>query len=180
MGYHGRKSLKDIVVEKANSHQERDPDGNTRVITRMYKHKVQIRTANAGTRIVHQLTDRFLILGAALVSFIVMAGVPILGVIMLLSLLLLAPVYYVLTEHYFQQTLGKMITGSVVINEFAERPAIGSCIVRTIVRVVPFEPWSFLGTNNRGWHDEWSNTWVVSKQEAERLKMLVSEHNTEV
>lgn len=65
-----------------------------------------------------------------------------------------------------------MITGSVVINEYAERPDIVAVGLRTIIRLVPFEAFSFLN-NNRGWHDRWTNTYVVKANRVSELQQLL-------
>jgi hypothetical protein len=41
--------------------------------------------------------------------------------------------------------------------------------------LIPFEIFSCLGS--RGWHDKLSNTFVVSKKEAETLRSLLQDEN---
>lgn len=137
------------------------------------RQKLKVNTVNLGARIVHQLADRMIIFTSVGASLFTFAIDPTVGVIILVTIIMLVPVYYVACEYFLQQTVGKMITGSVVINEFAERPTVGQCIGRTFARLVPFEQFSFLGSPSRGWHDEWSDTWVVSKAEAERIKAIL-------
>jgi len=36
-----------------------------------------------------------------------------------------------------------------------------SVLARTAIRCIPFEPFSFLGSDPEGWHDNWSKTRVV-------------------
>ena len=44
---------------------------------------------------------------------------------------------------------------------------------RTISRLIPFEFFTFLGANSRGWHDTISGTYVVNKHEfLEKKKLL--------
>jgi uncharacterized RDD family membrane protein YckC len=76
--------------------------------------------------------------------------------------LLLRPCYYIFFESVFQATPGKMITGTRVIAEWGDKPSVGQIIKRTLIRFVPFEPFSFLGST-AGWHDRWSKTRVVRK-----------------
>jgi uncharacterized RDD family membrane protein YckC len=75
--------------------------------------------------------------------------------------------FYFFFEMLTASTPGKMIFGRVVINEYAEKPDPGTIAIRTISRSVPFEAFSCLG--ERGWHDKWSKTFVVTKEEAARL-----------
>lgn len=75
--------------------------------------------------------------------------------------------YYAGFEGFFGSTPGKMLLGRVVIDEFGERPDFPRVMLRTIIRWVPFEPISCLWP--RGWHDQWSKTFVVHKDEADKL-----------
>jgi uncharacterized RDD family membrane protein YckC len=68
--------------------------------------------------------------------------------------------YYILLEGLFGVTLGKLITGTRVVDIEGRKPSFGAVIGRTLARCVPFEPFSVLG-GTRGWHDTWSGTRVV-------------------
>ena len=70
--------------------------------------------------------------------------------------------YYVPCEAIFGRTLGKVITGTKVIDSEGGKPALWTIIVRTLCRFLPFEALSFLGTETRGWHDSISKTYVVT------------------
>jgi uncharacterized RDD family membrane protein YckC len=69
--------------------------------------------------------------------------------------------FYILFEINFGRTPAKWITGTLVIDEHGNKPGTGQLIGRSFSRIVPFEPLSFLGARGRGWHDSWSNTYVV-------------------
>lgn len=69
-------------------------------------------------------------------------------------------VYYFVFEATLKATPGKLITGTKVVNERGEEPTIGQIAGRTVLRFVPFEAFSFLGSRP-GWHDRWSNTRVI-------------------
>lgn len=69
--------------------------------------------------------------------------------------------YYLLFEGLTGRTLGKLVTGTRVVAEDGQRPSFGKIVGRTFSRFVPFEAFSFLGGNPRGWHDQWSGTRVV-------------------
>jgi uncharacterized RDD family membrane protein YckC len=67
--------------------------------------------------------------------------------------------YYVFFEGIWARTPGKLLFGTIVVNEAGGKPSIGQVFGRTLSRFIPFEPLSFLGT--RGWHDSLSRTYVV-------------------
>ncbi len=69
--------------------------------------------------------------------------------------------YYLVQEGLWGVTLGKLITGTRVIGEGGPAPAFRQILGRTLARLVPFEPFSFLGSRPTGWHDRWSGTKVV-------------------
>lgn len=91
-----------------------------------------------------------------------------------LLFLSLFPTYYIVSEFYFQQTIGKFFTQSIVINEYGEKPDFKTIVVRTFIRMIPFEPLSFLG-GKRGWHDKWTNTYVIKRSEKEQLDKLLAD-----
>lgn len=82
--------------------------------------------------------------------------------------------YYGLTEMYFSRTFGKYFTKTMVVKHEGSRPNMKSIIVRTLSRLIPFEPFSFL-TAERGWHDTLSVTYVVKKHDLIAKKKLFSE-----
>lgn len=71
--------------------------------------------------------------------------------------------YYIVFEHYFQRTLGKFATGTIVVDDRDGRPTFGQIVGRTFCRLIPFEPLiaffsgSFL-------HDTVSGTKVIVKE----------------
>ena len=75
---------------------------------------------------------------------------------------IVATLYYSLFEFFANgKTIGKLITRTRVINEYGETPDFGTILGRSLARFVPFEPFSFLGSQANGWHDKWSKTMVV-------------------
>lgn len=82
------------------------------------------------------------------------------------SLLIL---YYVILETCFGRTIGKWITGTKVVDESGNTPSLGKILGRTFCRVIPFEPFSFLGSTQRGWHDSIPKTWVVRTRGLDKL-----------
>lgn len=79
-----------------------------------------------------------------------------------LTSMLILLFYYVLTERLFGCTLGKLITGTRVVDENGDRPGTVQIVLRTLIRFVPFEAFSVaFSSDGRGWHDRWSQTCVV-------------------
>ena len=76
--------------------------------------------------------------------------------------LLIMIAYYWGFESVFGQTVGKMITGSMVVTEDGEPITPLHALKRTLCRLIPFEAFSFLGSGP-GWHDTISKTRVVKK-----------------
>jgi len=60
------------------------------------------------------------------------------------------------------RSLGKLITGTMVVNENGGLPTSNDFLKRNFSRIVPFDALSFFGTN--GWHDSWSDTRVVKRK----------------
>ncbi|MEL6247848.1 MAG: RDD family protein [Cyanobacteria bacterium J06626_23] len=67
--------------------------------------------------------------------------------------------YYFLFELFFQATPGKFITNTRVKARSGVELDAQRIALRSIIRLVPFEPFSFLF--GEGWHDKWSKTVVV-------------------
>lgn len=69
-------------------------------------------------------------------------------------------IYFTVFESSFGKTPGKFITRTHVVTEDGERPTTKNIMGRTLCRMIPFEPFSFLGSYT-GWHDTISKTLVV-------------------
>jgi uncharacterized RDD family membrane protein YckC len=72
--------------------------------------------------------------------------------------------YYFLMEGAMGRTLGKLVTGTKVVDAHGNRPTWGAAALRTLCRFIPFEPFSFLSKAARGWHDSLTKTWVISSR----------------
>jgi uncharacterized RDD family membrane protein YckC len=80
--------------------------------------------------------------------------------------------YYGLTEMYFSRTFAKYYTKTLVIKYDGSKPNRKSILIRTVSRLIPLEPLSFLTGDSRGWHDTLSVTYVVKKHEFIAKKKL--------
>ncbi|MBP4139426.1 RDD family protein [Flavobacterium geliluteum] len=80
-------------------------------------------------------------------------------------------VYYTLIEGFFGRSVGKFITGTVVVDENGEKINFVSALKRSLCRLIPFDGLSFFGS--RGWHDSITDTYVVEKKALEEsIKMF--------
>lgn len=67
-------------------------------------------------------------------------------------------IFYTIFEGLFGKTPGKLITKTKVVDENGKKPDIGTIMLRSLCRLIPFEAFSFLGSEARGWHDTISKT----------------------
>lgn len=87
--------------------------------------------------------------------------------------LLIMFLYYSLTEIYFSRTFAQLVTRTVVVKKDGSKPDNAMFFKRTLFRFIPFEPFSFLGASSRGWHDIFSETYVVKKKKLARKMKLI-------
>ena len=73
----------------------------------------------------------------------------------------LMTLYYVSQEALFGRTLGKLVTGTRVVSAVGGTATFAQLLGRTFARFIPFEPFSFFGSDAVGWHDSLSNTRVI-------------------
>ena len=70
--------------------------------------------------------------------------------------------YYISFEALTKgRTLGKYITKTKVVLYDGSEPTFNEILVRSLCRLIPFEQFSFLGENGKGWHDSISKTYVI-------------------
>lgn len=88
-------------------------------------------------------------------------------------MLIISITYYTLFESLSGRTLGKLITGTIVVDENGKKPDFGTVFKRSLCRLIPFNAISFLFNPRLGWHDSISDTYVVNKKSLEEsLKMF--------
>ena len=77
--------------------------------------------------------------------------------------------YYSLCEIIFNgRTIGKFITGTKAVNDSGTEMEPKTVVLRTLSRIVPFEPFSALGDPPNPWHDRWTNTYVIDVRKTEQ------------
>ena len=79
-------------------------------------------------------------------------------------------IYYLTIESLTARSIGKYITKTKVVLYDGSRPTFYEILVRTLCRIIPFEQFSFLGEDGKGWHDSISKTYVVDIAKFEAKK----------
>lgn len=77
---------------------------------------------------------------------------------------IIAMVYYNIIEAITGKSVGKYITKTRVVMKDGTKPKLSDIFLRTLCRHIPFNHFSFLGEDARGWHDSISNTYVVDEK----------------
>src|SRR5262249_36746332 len=98
------------------------------------------------------------------------AALPSEELILQIVFFLLYFLYYFIFESTIGKTPAKFITRTRVVNDQGALPMASSIAGRTLSRFVPFDALSFLGRIARGWHDRWSNAWVIDERKLAVLK----------
>lgn len=179
-----RKTIEDITVEKTFYKRDRDAFGNRTKKPYQKAVKRKVKVVTEWTRFGHYLIDLLIISAISVgIKFIIpftfqssfgfyfTVGEYQFGPSV--TNLFVTVAYYMICEATMQRTIGKFATNSVVINEYAEAPSVENLLGRSFSRIVPFEAFSCL--SERGWHDKWSNTYVVTEKERDTLKRLLNE-----
>ncbi|MCW1913899.1 RDD family protein [Luteolibacter sp. GHJ8] len=126
--------------------------------------------ASRGQRFLNYLIDTtVLVVGVGVLAFIygVVAGGTLddenagEGVAFNLMIYGLFAIYYAIFESTTGVTLGKLVTGTKVVDANGNKPSFGKALGRSLCRFIPFEPFSLFNSESRGWHDSIPKTWVV-------------------
>ena len=72
--------------------------------------------------------------------------------------------YFIVFEFFFQKTIGKYLSKTIVVNEYGEKPTLKQIVGRTFSRFIPFDAFSYLDSSVRGWHDTLPNVYVVDEK----------------
>ena len=76
--------------------------------------------------------------------------------------------YYGITEIFLSRSLAKYFTKTIVVMEDGSKPDVMTVLIRSLVRIFPFEPFSFLRGRSMGLHDQYSKTFVVLKSKLDQ------------
>jgi uncharacterized RDD family membrane protein YckC len=81
-------------------------------------------------------------------------------------------VYYFVCEAFLNgRTIGKFVTGTKAVNEDGTEITTKTALLRTLCRLVPFEPFSAFG--GHPWHDKWTKTYVIDVKKTGLNDLLV-------
>ena len=118
--------------------------------------------ASVGTRFANYILD---IIGIYISAFLIGVILAILGINNTLNSYLIGYsmlfFYYLFFEGIWQRTPGKWITKTKVVMQNGSKPDFLHILGRSLSRIIPFEPLSFLA-GPVGWHDSLSTTLVVT------------------
>ncbi len=172
------KKITDLEITRYRTSHQKDSFGNRHKIRTPYIGKRPVNVVEGGRRFAHFFIDMvifsFLMLPLELVyAFVDYTPQTAAGAVFMsfFPTYIAYALYYFVFESLLQSTPGKLLTQTVVINEYGQKPTTRELVVRSLVRIVPFEPLSCL--SERGWHDEWSKTWVVRKEENRKIQELL-------
>jgi hypothetical protein len=168
---HDRK-ITQILEERLVSKYERNEIGELEKVERNLLFRRPVDTRDSGHRFLHFIIDLYIVPGV--LSFFVLTFqslIPSPALIFLICFNYFG--VFIVLEHLFQKTIGKVLTRSVVIDEYARRPHFLKIVLRTVIRFIPFEPLSM--KDGRCWHDRWTDTYVISEKEWTQLKLLLQD-----
>ncbi|WP_052444546.1 RDD family protein [Flammeovirga sp. OC4] len=166
-----KPKLTDIYITKEISRRQRNEYGELEYVDLEIRQKRKIKPLSLSMRFVNVFCD-LLIYQGFLYILNELPPFPFEAFFILISV----PIYYILFEFYLQKTPGKYLTQSIVVNEYGESLTFREVLLRTIVRFVPFDALSFFfSSEDRGWHDKWSKTYVINEEELYELKVLLKD-----
>jgi uncharacterized RDD family membrane protein YckC len=188
------KKITELTETKWRTIHLRDAYGNLERDSEEYIAKRQVKSIAPGPRLGHFVID-FVIF--QIVIFIVQYLIQLLIVYSIFDVTLyltidlfnsiiisiLYPTLYIFCEHKWQRTPGKYFTKTIVIDEYGNKPDFRTIVLRSLIRIVPFEPFSCTGDKynySNGWHDRWSKTWVVTNEELDTIKKLQIEQSENI
>lgn len=176
-----RKTIEDLKIDKTFYKNEKNEDGTRNRTSYQAEAKRPLNLITGMTRFGHYFIDLILLYALNFgVVFLILTIDPY-STYLFSDLVAYALGYSIMVCYYFiceasmQRTIGKFATKSVVINKYGEPPSTSQLIGRSFARIIPFEAFSCLG--DRGWHDSWSNTYVVSTDERDEIVRLLNEED---
>ncbi|MDR1809185.1 MAG: RDD family protein [Prevotella sp.] len=93
--------------------------------------------------------------------------------ILVWSIVFLSCIIYYCCEWIFGRTLGKLLTGTVVVDsDTFGKPSFGQVLGRTFCRFIPFDAFTFISSHPEGWHDSLPSTMVVTKSLYEKINAI--------
>ena len=181
------KKITELTEIRYRTVHSKDEDGNRQVHTEEYLASRVIKSASVGQRLINFVIDTLFYYFCFFMICILFQDVS------LIAFLLLYPIYYIILEYRFKFTFGKKVTHTIVIDEYGNTPSLKLIILRSICRMIPFDPITYMpssysesGTGrsisedspySHGWHDMLSKTWVISEIDFIELKLVQKEQS---
>jgi uncharacterized RDD family membrane protein YckC len=162
--------LTEVYETKVYTRNERNEFGVWERTQKELRYPRAVNNLSTGLRLVNVMIDSFFYyyIFPLVVGYItILTEMPLIILIYLFTF----PVYYILCEFFFQKTIGKVFTRSIVVDEYGNKPDFKTIVVRSVIRFIPFEWFSFIN-QSRGWHDRWTNTFVITQAELNEIKEL--------
>jgi uncharacterized RDD family membrane protein YckC len=173
------KKLSELKETKELFRTERDENGNKIKVPYEKDFTYHVNVISGWARFGHYLIDVVFIFVIIVVLVFLMGKLNPRFVQSLNELemrlygMLIFALYYFISEVTTQRTIGKLATNSLVVDDYGNKPSASTILGRSFARIVPFEAFSCF--SERGWHDLWSKTYVVSKAELEKIKRMQQE-----
>jgi uncharacterized RDD family membrane protein YckC len=82
-------------------------------------------------------------------------------------------------EYGSGKTIGKILMKTRVVREDGSKPDFITIVKRSLSRIIPFDAFSFLSNNPRGWHDSISDTIVVDEAILNSYSKVLLQKNEE-
>jgi uncharacterized RDD family membrane protein YckC len=170
------KKISELKETKELFKTERDENGNKIKVPYEKTVTYNVNVISGWARFGHYLIDGVCIYAIAFTLGILLAVVNPDFVLSMNGLeeriygMLIVALYYFVSEVTTQRTIGKLATSSLVVDEYGNKPSASTILGRSFARIVPFEAFSCF--SERGWHDTWTKTYVVSKAELEKIKRM--------
>ena len=185
----GAKKITELTVDYVRNDYYTDENGNRYRAPTEHTSLREVQSASHNKRTLNFLIDNFLILILAyLIALILEAMFQYTNFQFdrSISLILLIPTvffaYYYFFEFYLQKTIGKFLTNTIVIDEYANRPTRKQILWRTFYRIPRFRLINFylneyMKRNKfcHGLHDRKTTTWVIPMEEFQQLKKMLQE-----
>lgn len=179
------KKITEIKEVRYRTNHKKDDTGKRVAYKEAYNGFRTVNCIDGFKRFLHVFVDSIIILGVLFAinlifdfAFTKKFFFSTIHLIPSFNYLILFFAYYILLEYYFRTTIGKILTNSLVTDIYGNKPTFKTILLRTLVRLIPWDIYTFL-YEDRGWHDKWTDTFVVNKTELKTLNELLAEETEE-
>jgi hypothetical protein len=172
-----RRRITDLFVTKLYTRYERDEFGVRQKVLKAIRHKRAVERLSSGRKLVQIIIDVLLVQLALIgIAFALINIVPEVIVIFLICNAICC--YRFLMEHFFQRTLGMFLTGSILVDEYGEKPRREVLFRRaTMIFVLGGSVPVDSNAGNLDWLDCRSGTFVLLNEELNTIQELMVNPN---